>query len=120
MKKLKKYRIPKDLGFVTTKPVPRRGGYMIARVVNQPGFRWVTRSNNEMDFYRAHKIKGIKRRYKVATRDSYTVEIPILMTTIPEVPDAIYVGKHVFVKTNDAPLTYHWVSIWRARKVNTR
>lgn len=93
----------------------KRDGYAIARVVGQPRVQTFVRSDETMSYCRKHKIK-MSRTYKRTVHDSYVVEVPVVMTTVPEVPEAIYIGKNIFVKSNDYPLTYTWISIWKARR----
>jgi hypothetical protein len=95
----------------------KHGEQVTARCIGQPATRTITRTLRELRWFKDLNIK-VKKTYRVATTLTFTVDVPVLVTTVPEVPDAIHVGKHVFVKSQEAPLTYRWVSIWKATKRN--
>jgi len=42
------------------------------------------------------------------------ISIPVIMTTVPELPEVVRFEKHVLLQTNTTPLTYTKVSVARA------
>ena len=64
---------------------PKRVGWAIARVLGMG--------------------KDAKRPFK-EQYDPWIYRVPVMMTSIPEVPEAIFVGKRIATKTCDSPLTY--------------
>ena len=49
--------------------------------------------------------------------DNFKAAVPVLITTVPELPFVISIGKSVFIKIGDAPLTYHYAAVAKAKRL---
>jgi hypothetical protein len=98
-------------------------GYIVADVLGLEVAETRKPSSNTMAWFRKlspsakKKFAKLSKPYRVRTTDNFKALVPIVMRTVPDVPDVISVGKNTFVKFSNTPLTYHCATVAKAKRL---
>ena len=98
--------------------------HAIAEILGLPVVKRCKRSADTLAWFNDLKPSVKKKFATYGTKtflarsvDNFKAAVPVVITTVPELPFVISIGKNVFIKIGDAPLTYHYAAVAKAKRL---